>query len=60
HGHLRHNEGVVLAKQAVHRTITLRSGAALITPAPGPIDRVPRTPDRGQLVPGTPIQRRLQ
>ncbi len=60
HGNIRHNESVNMGKQAVRRTITLKSGAALMTPTPGPARLMPGIQNRNRIRPGVQLQRRVQ
>ena len=56
HGKLSHNEALMMGKQRVRKTITIRSGA-LLTPPQGPILRTPRMLE---FKPGVPLQRRVK
>ncbi|MEA1950607.1 MAG: carboxypeptidase-like regulatory domain-containing protein, partial [Planctomycetota bacterium] len=72
HGQIHHNEGVNIGNQAVRKTITLKSGAAVLTPGAGtgPVRRIPgvqnrgrnipEMQNRGRIIPGMQLQRRVQ
>ena len=60
HGNIRHDENVRISTQRVRRTITIRSGAALLQPDRGSGSPIRVLPQRGQyqIVPGA--TRRVQ
>ena len=60
HGNMHHNEGVNIGNQGVRKTITLKSGAAVMTPGTGPARIIPGLQNRGRITPGAELQRRVR